>query len=256
MKKIIFLFSFCIFVQNLWSQQMRFVIEKQPVIVKADNSNSVYLVDADNLITKYDQTGKKKGSFSFQKYGQITKLDVTSPFQTMVQYGNAGMVVFLDGNFEKVGELNLAQFGLTNAGALAFAPDKSGFYIYDAANNVINKYDIRGQNISEMGGFEMTKVDALFLNERKLFIQGNDKLVVTDILGQNSETYPSKNAKIVDFYQGKLVGKSTDGKLVEIIWQTGEIKPLSLPFQAELSDKIFVSQNYAFRIKDNVFLAY
>ncbi len=256
MKKIIFLFSFCIFIQNLWSQEMRLVLEKQPVLVKSDNAKSIYMVDADEVVTKYSQSGQKKGSFSLQKYGQITKLDVTSPFQTMIHYGNTGMLIFLDGNFEKIGELNLAQFGLTNAGAVALSPDKSGFYIYDAANNVINKYDIRGQNTGEMGGFDLTKVDALVFNEKKLFIQGNDKLIVTDILGHGSETYPLKGVKVLDFYQGKLVGKSTDGKLVEITPKTGETKPLSLPFQAELSDKIFVSQNYAFLIKDKVFLAY
>ena len=256
MKKIIVLFFSCIFIQNIWSQEIRLILEKQPVMVKADNTKSIYMVDADNVLTKYSQAGQKKASFSFQKYGQITKLDVTSPFQTMVHYGNAGIIIFLDGSFEKIGELNLAQFGLTNAGAVALAPDKSGFYIYDAANNMINKYDIRGQNTSEMGGFELTKVDALIFNDEKLFIQGNDKLIITDILGQNSETYLLKNVKIIDFYQKKLVGKNTEGKFVEIIPQTGETKPLSLPFQMELSDKIFVSQNYAFQIKDNVFLAY
>jgi hypothetical protein len=256
MKKVILFFSFCIFIQNLWSQEIRLTLDKQPVTVKADNTKSIYTVDTDNIVTKYSQSGQKKVSFSFQKYGQITKLDVTSPFQTMIHYGDAGMLVFLDGNFEKISELNLVQFGLSNAGAVALAPDKSGFYIYDATNNVINKYDVRGQNAGETIGFELTKIDAFVLNEKKLFIQGNDKLIVTDILGYSSETYPLKNAKIIDFYQGKLVGKNAEGKLVEIMPQTGETKPLLLPFQVELSDKIFVSQNYAFQIKDKVFLAY
>ena len=74
-------------------------------------------------------------------------------------------------------------------------------------------------------------------------------------MGQLFETYPLENTTIVDFYKGNLIGRK-DGKLVVVTPQTGETMPLNLPFQAELSDKIFVSQNYIFCVKDKLFMAY
>jgi hypothetical protein len=256
MKKTLLCFFCSILLLQIGStQSIRFTIEKPIALVKADNANAFYTVDIDNTVAKYNQTGRKLCSFSLQKYGQITNLDVTSPFQTMVHYGNSGFVIFLDSNFEKLGELNLTELGHSITAPIALAPDKSGFYVHDANKGAILKYDIRGKVISEINGLQIEEIEKMLIADRKIYLQGGNQLVISELLGQSKDNFSLNNIKIIDFYKGALIGEKA-GEIVELSNQTGETKKIDLPFKKELSDKIFVSQNYIFLIRNKIFNAY
>jgi hypothetical protein len=246
MKKILLLICFCMASQFIFAQAMRMTLEKTPISIKADNANAVYIIDSDQLITKYNAAGKKVATYSNQKYGQISKIDVSSPFQTLVYYGNANVIVFLDSSFDGISELALASFGKINVNSLAMAADKSGFYLFDENTQSLNKYDVRGNNIGSVVSLQMP-IDNLLLNGKDIYIQTGTKLILTDVLGQTVDAFSLGGATMLDFYKDKLIG-TKENKLVEIKPQIGETSPLDLPFKMELSDKIFV--------RDKLFVAY
>ena len=61
----------------------------------ADNLGNGYVYDL-NTIIKYSPNGDSIGTYSNNRLGNITSIDVTNPYKILVFYADYSIIVFLD----------------------------------------------------------------------------------------------------------------------------------------------------------------
>ncbi len=141
-----------------------------------DMLNHAYVITQKNFVERYDTTGNLTGRFSDQKYGSLTSVDATSPFNILLFYKRSSTLVTLDAQLNPKNYYKLPTLGINNVSAACLSEDN---YIWffdknDSKLKKINtKYEIIRESVSinQMLGIDL---DPNFMIEREGIIYVND----------------------------------------------------------------------------------
>ncbi len=127
------------------------LVSKVPVNGNAlitDFLKSAYVITNKNQVLKYDSTGTKIGNYSENRYGQLTSIDATSPFNVLLFYKDMSTIVSADMKLTPKRLYRLANVGINNVAAVCLAHDNY-IWIYDMDAGKLKKINPNYEVIAE-----------------------------------------------------------------------------------------------------------
>jgi len=82
-----------------------------------DYLKSAYVINNKNQVIKYDSTGTILGVFSEERYGNLTSVDATSPFNVLLFYKDFSTIVTTDMRLNAKRLYKLSTLGMNNVAA-------------------------------------------------------------------------------------------------------------------------------------------
>lgn len=203
-----------------------------------DKLQHVYLVTPDNTVLKYGPDGRLLFDYNNNTLGRLAHIDATNPFNLLLYYPDFQTALTLDRTLNKIGEFNLWNLPVTEAGPVAMAAD-NGLWIFDNGAfrllNVDQNGELRRQSDNLSLLLNATPQPA-FLVFRDNFVYAADPalgILVFDNFAQYVRTYRVENVRAVQVLGRQLLYRRGDGVFVVYDLQTFDERPLPLPANVE-----------------------
>lgn len=182
-----------------------------------DALGNVFLANRDNSIVKYDKAGNVKARVNFKIYGEISRLDVSNPFEIYAYYRDQQTVLILDNLLSILSTIDLNDMSTGEISATCRSFD-NGLWFFDAGNMRLKKTD-KGLNLKQEGlPFATWTSDKwnpiqMLDNEKHLFILDSTRgVAVFDIFANYYKTINIKGLRDFQvrknqlyFYQDSLL---------------------------------------------------
>lgn len=123
-------------------------IETKGSHVTTDFLKNVYVVDNKNVLTKYDSIGTKTATYTESRYGKLTTVDATSPFNVLLFYKDYATLVTADMKLNTRRLFKLPSIGINNVAAACMSNDNY-IWIYDTDASKLKKIDNNYQVVQE-----------------------------------------------------------------------------------------------------------
>lgn len=106
----------------------------------SDFLKSAYVINNKNQVVKYDSTGNVLNTFNEERYGKLTSIDATSPFNVVMFYKDFSTLITTDMRLNTKRLYKLSTLGLTNVAAVCLANDNY-IWVYDMNDGKLKKID-------------------------------------------------------------------------------------------------------------------
>lgn len=166
-----------------------------------DHLGNSYIIKED-IIQKYDTTGKLFKTFTNKSLGKISAVDASNPLKLLLFYKDFSQIIFLDNMLSPSADpVKLSDLGFEQA-QLACSSHNSGLWLYNQQNFELVRLD-QDLQVSQRTG-NITQITGLALNPNYL-IQYNDKvylnnpltgILVFDIYGTYYKSIPIKELTV------------------------------------------------------------
>ncbi len=168
------------------------LIKAIPVIKNAhlttDNLGNSYIYNDINLI-KYNSVGDSIGTYSNNRLGSISSVDVTNPYKILVFYADYSSIIYLD-NFMSLMEepLSLDQLGFDQV-TLACSSQENGLWLFDRLKQTVIKLNRdlspsnKSINLSQLTGKQSSPTYMLEQNSNLLLQTNKDGILQFDQFG-------------------------------------------------------------------------
>ncbi len=172
-------------------------------ILKVDALGNAYVATA-NTLKKYEYSpfGDTQLNYYDNKYGDISSIDVSNPFQILIWYKDFQVIQILDKHLTLLQEISLQDLGL-NISAVALSGDKS-IWIFDAYQYKLLKINTQKEIIFESNPitFDDKPVVAKMMIENKGFLYLLDqKIIQFDRFAKQMTTFNAVNIDDFHFYK-------------------------------------------------------
>lgn len=132
--------------------------------IETDHAGNIYLVSQTNQMYKYNKDGKLLSTLNYAYQGNLETVDPGNPMELYLFYKEMNKVVFLDNNLAYRGEINLADFEIGQAAAVARAYDNS-IWVFDQTDLMLKKYSKEGKSYQNSGNIrQYLKADPVVPN--------------------------------------------------------------------------------------------
>ncbi len=162
-----------------------------------DQLGNIFLWN-DNIIWMYSNKGDSLAAFNSRKYGSISHVDATNPYEILVFFADYNLVLFLDNYLSDNGkDIDLQELGYDQI-SNACKSRANGIWIYDViqqrAIHLNDNYvkDKQTLNLSQWFNERITPNLLLEFNNQ-LFISSDEALFVFDHFGTFKRKIPIKN---------------------------------------------------------------
>lgn len=204
------------------AQVARFKAEEQINAIKADNLGAFYVVHHDSKLTKYNSQGEVLGNFSIQRYGAISKLELTNPFQIGLFFEDVKHLILLDTRLQLVKDIDLSGYGDVKAQSIVAAADRSGFFFWDNAGKQLKKATTFGEVATISANLPAIDIERAFVDGDKMIFCGDNQFFVLDNTLQHLQsTFALEDIVPFEVKNQILLGKLKD-KMFKINTETGE----------------------------------
>lgn len=221
-----------------------------------DNLGNWYFVDSLFSIKKYRQDGKLLANYDNTRFGDVTSIDATNPFQVFTFYQPQQKVIQLDNTLNEIVAINLQNFDLYDV-RVACRSNDNQLWVFDAYRYQLIKKSIQGETIVESIPIETyigKSILPTFLIERnnKVFIGvENYGLLVFDNFGKYLQTIllsNAKNFKIDDEFI--LFSKNGNSYILETNQFNIELLPTSTISNEYIRyhNNIIINENHSFSV--------
>ena len=198
----VFLFSlFCLQSQTAKQSSKKWTeikkINKSVDLISSDRLGNLYLIK-ENKIWMYNLDGDSIGLFNSRKYGDISYLDPTDPYQILVFFQDYGIILFLDNYLSQNGDpINLQDLGFDRV-SIACLSRENGFWVFDQlkqkAFHLDNNFQITHETVNLSQWFNKSiEVNNLLEYNNQLFLSDAEHLYVFDHFGTYINRHPLKN---------------------------------------------------------------
>lgn len=136
----------------------------------ADRLSNSYVL-TNNVVVKYDSTGRKTAEYSNRRLGGATLIDATNPLKIMVLYPDFQTAVLLDRTLTEMGRLNFNDLGYPAVRTACVTPD-GNLWIYDDLTAKALKLSLDGTVL-----FESQPLNLLFAGFAPARIRDNGQQV-------------------------------------------------------------------------------
>lgn len=117
----------------LWSQkslELMKQINREVDFITTDRLGNLYLVKQ-NFIWMYNREGDSLRAFNSQRFGEVSHLDCSDPYQLLVFFQDYNIVLFLDNFLSENGDIiDMQSIGLDQV-TLACHSREGGFWVFD-----------------------------------------------------------------------------------------------------------------------------
>ncbi|MDB4082923.1 hypothetical protein OAD50_04570 [Vicingaceae bacterium] len=162
-----------------------------------DQLGNIFLWN-DNIIWKYSNKGDSLAAFNSRKYGSISHVDATNPYEIVVFFADYNLVLLLDNYLSDNGkDIDLQELGYDQI-SNACKSRSNGIWIYDLIQqraihlNYNYSKDKQTLNLSQWFNERITPNLLLEFNNQ-LFISSDEALFVFDHFGTFKRKIPIKN---------------------------------------------------------------
>ena len=203
MKKSLLLVLFFISLSSFSNEESLgkklFEINHEADFFTTDQLGNIFLWN-DNFIWMYSNKGDSLSAFNSRKYGAISHVDATNPYEILVFFSDYNLVLFLDNYLSDNGkEIDLQELGFDQI-SNACKPRGNDIWIYDVIQqralhlNDNYKKDKETLNLSQWFNERVTPNQLLEFNNQ-LFISSDHALFVFDHFGTFKRKIPVENIK-------------------------------------------------------------
>lgn len=175
-----------------------------------DPLGNVYLIK-NNIISKYDNEGNFKNSYSNSISGNVSIADVSDPLRIMLFYSDFNQIIFLDKTLSLLGDpINLDEFGIDQTGYVCSSPN-DGFWIYDKQREAILYFDkdleIRQQTtkISNLVDYETEPGFIIVKNNMVFLLIPGTGILIFDNFGSYFKTLNIKDINSFQVFENQIV---------------------------------------------------
>ncbi len=172
-------------------------------ILKVDAIGNAYVATS-NTLKKYEYTpfGDTQLNYNENKYGDISSIDVSNPFQILIWYKDFQVIQILDKHLTLLREIPLQDMGL-NVSAVALSGDKL-IWLFDAYRHKLLKINTQKEIIFESNpiNYDGQPVVAKMLIENKgLLYLLDQKIIQFDRFAKQMTTFNAVNINDFHFYK-------------------------------------------------------
>lgn len=133
---------------NAQPAQLLFRIDQPARFLTMDRLGQVYAVTPQNELLLFSSKGELRFTYQNFRHGDLEWVDATNPLNILLCYPQYGQVVMLDRTLSEIGMLNLPEAGFWDVPAAGRSSDNQ-IWIYDPAQTVIRKVNVRGETLVE-----------------------------------------------------------------------------------------------------------
>jgi hypothetical protein len=173
-----------------------------------------YYFYLNNSLQKTDKKTGKQTTYDTKRYGNLTYIDVSDPFSTLLFYAESNIVVFLDNYLaEQRSALTLDDLGFFATASVCNS--HRGFWLFDEQQSNVNlvskdlKIIQRGTNLY---AFTATNQPLKMLETNNFLVLQLDstKLIVLDKFGSYYKTIFTQNLSLFDVFNDDIYALESD----------------------------------------------
>ena len=184
-------------------------INKPSNCITTDRLGNLYLIN-DYRITMYNKVGDSLREFNSRKYGEITFVDATDPYQLLVFFQDYNLILFLDNFLSENGEpVDLQELGYDQI-SFACQSREKGVWLFDQLRQKIIKLDQNfvqtheSINLAQWFGNNVQPNFMVEFNNQLFIAEKNEGFYVFDHFATFSKRIQLKNAEHPQVISGKI----------------------------------------------------
>ena len=220
-------------------------IPAQSNFFTTDFLKSAYIINQKNQVEKYDSTGRLINRFSENKYGKVSFVDATSPFNVLLFFKDNATIVTTDFKLSPKRLYRLSSIDINNVSAACLANDNY-IWIYDMDASRLKKVNpdyevlLQGTDMVQLLGQEITPN---FLIERDGFVYMNVPglgIIIFDVFGTfyttiSSTDLENDNLQHFQVIDQKVVFYKESSLFVYDVYQK-ELNTIPIPKTGNIKD--------------------
>lgn len=144
----------------------------------SDFLKNAYVITEDNKVAKYDSTGSQIAIFSENRYGTLTSVDATSPFNVLLFYKDFATLVTTDMRLTTKRLYRLPNIGINNVAAACMSHDNY-IWVYDTDAARLKKINANYEVIQQSMDMRQLLGEAIAPN----FLVERDGLIYMNVPG-------------------------------------------------------------------------
>ena len=219
---VVFTAVLCAFARPAGDYSIISTIPVEAEFMTTDFLNSAYVINQKNQVMKYDSTGNLVAVYSDNRFGQISSVDATSPFNVLMFYRDFGTLVTTDMKLSVRRLYKLSSVGISNIAAACLSHDNF-IWVYDMDAAKLKKVNHNYEVIHESADMQQLlgdRIEPNFMLETGNLIYLNIPgmgIIMFDIYGtyyssvssvqlgkDDLDNFQVVNYKIVFFNDGNL----------------------------------------------------
>jgi hypothetical protein len=208
----------------------------------ADNLGNSYIFDF-NTIIKYNPEGDSIGTYSNNRLGNISSIDVTNPYKILVFYSDYSVIVFLD-NFLTAMETPIALDRLGYDGVtLACSSQENGLWLFDRLQQKLIKLgkDLtvtnKSINLSQWIGNQINPKTLIEQNSTVALHLSNESVIIFDQFATFDKVLSIKTTNEIQVINQNIIFQTND-TLFQYSPKQLVASPMILPLEKTKSAKI------------------
>ena len=205
-------------------------------LLELDAFGNTYLLTSKNVLQKYDKNNELLFEYSFNRQGQISRVDASNPQKILVYLQEYQNIVFLDNTLSVIKTLNLESLGYWAINNVALSNDSS-IWIYDPTVHQLIKINENGQRILQsneliQNNINDVSVNRIMVDNNNVYLACENQIVCFNQFGQFDKVLPLEYDKIQLFNNQFLFLKDNtirrQGLKVEYLFEESDVIHTSL----------------------------
>lgn len=204
---------------------------KEYTLLEIDGFGNTYLLTTNNVLEKYDPKQNLLFTYSFNRQGEVTRVDASNPQKILVYFQQFQNVVFLDNTLSVIKTLNLEALGYWQVNAVSLSNDNL-IWIYDPTIHQLIKINEDGENVLASNelfddSINDNVVNRIMNDSQNVFIACTDQILCYNQFGHFNKTLSLSFDKVQLFNKQLLFLKDNTIKRhsleVEYLFEEEEI---------------------------------
>lgn len=164
MKYLFFYFFFLLFLpghiicqseDNIHSRKY-YIRDSTIHLLDIDPLGNFYVADAQNLVSKYDTTGRLLFNVLNINLGRIHSIDAGNPFKILVFYRDHQTIILYDRTLSEMQRISLSDWKFQDVTAVCLSPDNA-IWIFDGSKKVLLKVNDSGNPLISSDPFDLIR---------------------------------------------------------------------------------------------------
>lgn len=221
----------------------------------SDHLMQAYVIDDNNQVLKYDTTGQLIGRFSENRYGQITSVDATSPFNTLMFYKDFATIVAVDNQLNARTLFKLPSIDINAVSAVALSHDNH-MWLFDTEESklkkITSKYDLVHESLP-INQILDTLINPTFIVEKDKLVFVNDPemgILVFDLYGNYYNSFPITGVEHFQVLNKNIVFYD-DSQLHLFDFMSFQMQHLPMPLQEDSVTHFQLNKDVLFVLGEN-----
>lgn len=184
-------------------------IEQSTRFIEIDHMNQLYCVSGDYSIYKYNEEGELLYTFSENRLGQISQLDVSNPLRVLVYFSDFTTLIYLDRTLSEISRQDLSTIDFAQTQTIAQASDNN-IWFFDNERYTLKKINEQNNVIFESNDLNLlleTDIYPVKLKEFDLQLYLNapeNGILVFDLFGNFIKTIGIQSLEYFQLLENQL----------------------------------------------------